>query len=213
MIARLQKNRSLLAVISVLAIFVVVFGVAIYKIAEGIENYTLPSGSIEVNSEYSSYVTGEVVKVSIKNNLNTTIYINNECPNEPLNVYFYENDKWGPVNDKTNENSCPNKARQIAIKPNGSETVSYQEWKNLFSKPGKYRILAAVSGFRSYPYQDILVSAPVEPIPMPAPTPTVLQRFNAPTKAPSATAAPTPTTTQTQPSPTPKPTKPPEDDD
>ena len=191
MINFVKNNRKIIILIIFYSLILVGFGYGIYRFSEGIESYTLPAGTIELKSEYSSYVVGEPVNISIKNNLNAAIYIKNECPGEPLNVYRWENEKWTAIQENTNASSCPSKEREIGIKPNSTQIVSYAPWSNLFSVPGKYRVLAAVNGFRSFPYQDFVVIAPVEPKPVPAPT--AIQ--NQQTTPSNNVITPTPTTT------------------
>lgn len=196
------NNRKLIGFVIFYSLLLCGFAFGVYKFAEGIESYTLPAGSIELNSEYSSYVVGEPVKVSIKNNLNTTIYIKNECPNEPLNVYRWENEKWTAITEKTSASSCTNKQREIGIKPNSTQIVSYEPWNKLFAVPGKYRVLAAVGGFRSFPYIDFVVIAPVEPKPIPVPS-SVPSQQNAPANNGSTNQTPVPTPAPTPPTTTP----------
>ena len=127
--------------------------------ATGIKTRILPSGSVQLSLPYSKYVVGESISFSIKNNFNSSIYVINNCPTEPLAVYYKQNDKWVRQHEKASEEDCSDGQRQVSVKPGDTVNGNFNDWPNLFLQPGQYRIVAFVEYYNSLPYQDIEVIA------------------------------------------------------
>jgi len=130
------------------------------KAADRIKTHTLPVGSIELSVPYSKYLVGEPITFSITNNYNGNVYVVNNCPSEPLEVYRLENGKWVRQHDQVEISKCDKNSRLVNVPAKGIVHGSFAAWKNLFSEPGKYRIVAYVEYYNELPYQDIEVILP-----------------------------------------------------
>lgn len=117
----------------------------------------IPTGSIELTTKYKQYLLGEEITFKIHNNFNSAIYVENNCPAEPLDVYRYEGKKWVRQHDKASNKVCKKSDRKVSIPANGSQEYSFSNWPNLFNKPGLYRIVAYVDYYNQLPYQDFEV--------------------------------------------------------
>lgn len=126
-----------------------------------IRTHTLPIGTISLKIPYSKYMVGETISFSIINNYNSSIYILNNCPSEPLAVYRQENGVWVRQHDQAVEESCPSEQRQVSVAPGDRADGNFNAWPNLFSQPGKYRVVAFVEYYNSLPYQDIKITPSV----------------------------------------------------
>ncbi len=179
-----------------------------FIVTSRIRTYTIPSGALELSVPYKKYLVGESISFTLKNNYNSAIYVENECPAEPLTVYRREGTDWVRVHDKAAAESCTSKQRQISVPSNSQQSGTFDAWPHLFEKPGLYRIVAHVDYFNAVPYQDFeIITKPEVIATKPAPAATSTQRQTStnqtPTKtnSPAATAAPTtPTQAATQPS-------------
>lgn len=164
--------------------------VIFFLIAGRIHTYSIPVGSFQLAVPYGKYVVGDTVTFTLKNNFNSTVYVADECPGEPLAVYRLEGSTWVRVHDETSVTSCESKDRQIAIPPNTERAGSFAAWKNLFATPGKYRVVAYVDYFDAMPYQDFEVVAAPAPV---AATPIHTQTSPSANVNTTPTASPTPT--------------------
>lgn len=145
---------------AVYGVILTVFLIGMYQVTSRIRTHSLPSGEIQLAIPYSKYVVGEIVTYSLQNNFNSPVYILNKCPNEPLAVYRFENNQWVRQHDTASISSCPGKDRQIAVPANGIVNGTFAGWKNLFAKPGKYRVVAYVEYYNALPYQEFEVINP-----------------------------------------------------
>lgn len=141
-------------------ILICVVGFAFYRAADRIQLHSLPTGSVQLNIPYAKYLVGEAISFSIENRFNSAIYVTNDCPNEPLAVYRKEGERWVRLHDKTSIDECPNQERQVIIPANSTVNGSFAPWKNLFNKPGTYRIVAHVEYYNALPYQELEVIEP-----------------------------------------------------
>lgn len=136
-------------------VLIAAFMIASYQVAAHVRTHSAPTGQLTLSVPYSKYVVGEEVAFSLTNSFNSTIFVSNECPSEPLMVYKQEGTKWVRIHDTVSQADCKNEARTIAVPSNGVVTGSFGKWKNLFAKPGKYRIVAYVEYYNALPYSDI----------------------------------------------------------
>ncbi|MCA9347022.1 hypothetical protein KC930_00370 [Candidatus Saccharibacteria bacterium] len=146
-----------------------------YVLGSRIRTRSYPVGSIEISTQYSTYLVGEEIKFTVYNKYNGPIYINNSCPAEPLEVFRSENGKWVHIHDTANKVCNPND-RTVEVPANGSVTSTFKDWPSLFNKVGKYRIATYVDYYGSIPYYDFEVVAkpplPEIPVLLPLPQPT-----------------------------------------
>lgn len=143
----------------VYVIIAVALVVGLLEAASRIKTHTLPVGQVQLSVPYSTYVVGETVSFTIKNNFNSTIYIANQCPSEPLNVYRWDVGSWVRIHDQAAQSDCASEQRQVTIPPHGTQSGSFGPWHHLFNQPGKYRIVAYVDFYDALPYQDFDVIA------------------------------------------------------
>ena len=153
-------------------IYIIILSAVIYLAvlaATEIRVHVIPSGSVQLSLPYSKYVAGETIGFSIKNNYNSSIYLTNSCPVEPLAVYYKQDGNWVRQHDFASEDSCSDEQRQVSVNPGGTVNGNFDAWPNLFAQPGQYRIVAFVEYYNSLPYQDIeVIAKPTAPT-----TPTV----------------------------------------
>ena len=143
--------------IVVYAIIAMSILVVVSMVANQYRTHTLPTGDITLTIPYSKYAVGETINFTIKNNFNSSIYLINNCPSEPLGVYKLINGEWIRQHDQASRYDCPNEQRQVTVGPGGTVDGDFAPWTNLFSQPGKYRIVAFVEYYNSLPYQDLEV--------------------------------------------------------
>ncbi len=157
-----RKFQKGLLIAVVTALLLILFW-AFDLLGSRIHTRSIPSGSISVSTNYSKYLVGEPVTFTITNNFNSTIYVNNNCPDEPLEIYKFQTDgTWIQVHDDTVTSECKDSDRKIVVAPNDSATGSYERWPNLFKEPGRYRIVAYVEFYNELPYQDFDIVAKPE---------------------------------------------------
>lgn len=166
-----------------------------YQVVGNIQMRSLPSGQIQLSVPYSKYLVGETITFTIKNNYNSAVYLINDCPSEPLNVYRQENGAWVRIHDTASITDCPTENRQIEVAANGSVNGSFAPWHNLFNTPGKYRVVAYVEYYDALPYQDFEIVAKYVPAPKPAVSTPVLPAYSQQTTQTTSPATTTTTTT------------------
>ncbi len=155
----------------------ILFGMSI--VADQYRTHIIPTGSVALTIPYSKYTVGEKINFTIKNNYNSSIYIINNCPSEPLAVYKQIDGKWVLQHDQASTYECPTEQRQIDIKAGETMNGSFAPWPNLFSQPGKYRIVAFVEYYNALPYQDIEVVQVTAKVPSaPTTNPTTYSNSN-----------------------------------
>ncbi len=132
--------------------------------ASRIRTYSMPAGAIQLNVPYKTYLVGEPITFTLTNNYNSSIYVSNDCPNEPLAVYRQDSaGTWVRIHAKTDLKNCVQKDRQIKVASGKQQSGSYADWPDLFAQPGKYRIVAYVEYFDIAPYQDFEIIAKPKP--------------------------------------------------
>jgi len=192
------------------AIFYVVFVAvavgAFFVVANRIRTYSIPSGALQLSVPYKKYVVGESISFTLKNNYNSTVYVEDDCPEEPLAVFMRQGDDWVRVHDKATAASCSGKERQIAIAPYGQRTANFDAWPHLFEKPGTYRVVADVEYFNTASYQDFEVIAKPEKKVVAAPTTSTITQTTTPSTTSITQNTSTTQTTVTNTTPTSTPT-------
>jgi hypothetical protein len=142
--------------------------VGLWILGSRIRTHSVPTGQVQLVVPHSRYTTDESVTFVLKNNFNSTIYVQNNCPEEPLAVYRQENGKWVRIHDQAAESDCQKESRQVQIPAGGEVGGNFQPWHNLFKTPGKYRVVAFVEYYNAFPYQDFEIISPVAALPPPA---------------------------------------------
>ncbi len=142
----------------------------LYVLAMTIQTHSVPSGQVRLSVPYSRYVVGEPITFTLTNDFNSAIYVTNNCPAEPLSVYRQDSAGiWERLHDQAALGDCPSEDRLIEISAFHSQQGSFAAWHNLFTRPGKYRIVAYVEYYNAMPYQDFeVIAKPSSPAATPA---------------------------------------------
>ncbi|USN96065.1 MAG: hypothetical protein H6797_03230 [Candidatus Nomurabacteria bacterium] len=167
---------------------------ALYQFGSQIGTHSVPVGDVRLSIPYSKFLVGETVPFTVHNGFNSTIYVTNNCPSEPLEVFKLESGTWKRIHDTVALSDCPLEGRQIAVPANGSMSGTFKEWRHLFNKPGKYRVVAYVEYYNALPYQDFeVISKPKVPrVPVAPAVPTISNILNRNSAtSPSSTVSPT----------------------
>jgi hypothetical protein len=115
-------------------------------------------GQVNLSLPKLKYETGEEILFSVVNDSSNKIIIDNDCPEEPLMVYRWEDSRWLRIHKFISEDACPNQNRLITVEPHKSLTGSYGNWQTLFDKAGIYRIAVVVNGYSGLAYEDIEIT-------------------------------------------------------
>lgn len=156
-ISKWQGYRYRLAV-PYIAAFAVLAGVG-YQLTTSLSAQTLTSGSVTVTTDKLVYRAGDEIRFIITNDTPTTVYILNQCPAEPLEVYRQEGSGWRQLHDEAVYTSkCDGEPRQFAVKPDGgTASATYRYWDNLFTVDGRYRIVAPLQGLTDRPSTEFTI--------------------------------------------------------
>jgi hypothetical protein len=127
------------------------------------ETRHLPVGSIELSINKTQYQLGEVVGFTLTNHFPVPVYVTNQCPSEPLNVYRWENKEWVEIHATAKDDAeCYTQDRNIAVSSEGTRSYDFGDWPQLFGEPGVYRIAAAIDHYGGAPFQDFVVLEPAK---------------------------------------------------
>ncbi len=136
------------------------FGVSTY---EKYNTHQLPSGHIELVIDKTAYQLGEPIAFTVINHFPVPVFVLNQCPEEPLSVYRWENNTWTQLHATAkNDGECRTEERKVSIPSDGSRGYNFDDWPDLFSVPGVYRISAHINHYPDTPFQDFAVLAPAE---------------------------------------------------
>ncbi len=128
------------------------------------DNDQLPNGEIELLINKEAYQLGEEIVFTVVNHFPTTVYVTNHCPDEPLHVFKWVNEGWTQIHDVATEGNseCYTQERNVAIAPDSSRSYNFNDWQNLFSDPGVYRIAMEIDHYTDIPFQDFVILEPQE---------------------------------------------------
>ena len=103
------------------------------------EELLTESGNLLFSTTDTEYARTSLVTVELKNNTAETITLKNECPNEPFNVFRYENNEW-IQKEVSPELDCA-QAEDLTLKPGEDTLIAYENWNfALFSDLGRFKI-------------------------------------------------------------------------
>lgn len=117
----------------------------------------IPSNYLSVGVEQPEYQVGQVVTATITNDSSIDLYVNNNCPGEPLAVYRREGKKWVRVHATASVAHCQGQPSDYKIPANTTISVDYRYWPQLFAQPGRYRIELPAEFARQTPMVDLSV--------------------------------------------------------
>ncbi len=153
------KNKKI--IIAILAAAVIA-GIAYFeefeKIAEektGIDLSTvgkllskrLPPDAVEIILSKDEFKIGEEIFYAVQNKTDKEIIVENECPNEPLEIYYKEGENWKHLKGEASVD-CSASSKEIVIGSYELKGSSYLPWENIiFNKPGRYKIELEIEGY------------------------------------------------------------------
>lgn len=172
---KIRRTKRLIEWIIFYTLLIVTFLLFMYMQAKDVNTLGFASGQINLTTSKNKYTVGDSIAYTITNNLATSVVITSSCPAEPLHVYKWDNGQWSRIHDTATANSCTTIPSQLSLASGKSITRTYDAWKNLFSQPGIYRIVALATNYISLPYADFqVVSPPPAPIQIQAPAPQII---------------------------------------
>jgi flagellin-like protein len=138
---KFNKAISSLIGILILVLFtILIVGVLIWQSKQEIPIWQTLKPKVTIATDKKEYEQGEIVKVTIKNNLAKSIWYKLDCGEEPFDVFKYENGDWKQIHQWL-LTKCPAIPVIEEIKRGGIREVKYNGiWKGLFAIKGKYKI-------------------------------------------------------------------------
>lgn len=130
---------------------------AVYSQAKRVNTLNFANGQIQLVTSKTKYTVGDTISYTLKNGLTEPITLKNNCPQEPFYVYSWTNNSWVRITATASASACNGQPKQYTIKPGGSLTNNFANWKSLFNKPGIYRIVGLASNYTALPYADFQV--------------------------------------------------------
>lgn len=118
----------------------------------------LSSDAIEIVLSKDKYKVGEEIFFAIQNKTDKEVVIENECPNEPLEVYYLDGKVWRHLKGEANK-SCSEDDKEIVIGPHELKGSSFLPWQNvIFNKPGRYKIELEIIGHKNKHEQELEIT-------------------------------------------------------
>lgn len=100
---------------------------------------TLSQGEIGFMTTSNTYTRTDTVTVEIQNNKKEALTLPAFCPEEPFDVFHYENAEWKKIESKP-ELDC-SQTKEIVLEPTKSTKIAYDNWNHsLFSQMGRFKI-------------------------------------------------------------------------
>ncbi len=110
---------------------------------------TLPNESISIITSKDEYKIGEEIFFAIQNKTEKTLFIENECPWEPIEIYEYKNNKWVKLKARSSIVKCEN-AKEIILKPYELSGTSFLPWSNIIlNNSGTYKLEVDIEGYKN----------------------------------------------------------------
>lgn len=140
-------------------VVVALIGVVGYQATSLLFAETLTGGRLRLTVDQPRYQAGDNIRFTIHNDLEQTVYVANNCPNEPLEVYRLQAGQWLRVHDAADPAKCVGEPRTFAIAARGQASASYRYWPKLFETPGRYRLVAPIEHYDDRPAIEFEVLA------------------------------------------------------
>jgi hypothetical protein len=120
----------------------------IFKVTR-IYKKTLPTDSIAIITSKDKYKVGEEIFFAIQNKTAKTLFIENECPWEPIEIYMYKNNVWSKLKARSEIIKCEN-AKEIVLRPYELVGASFLPWTEIIlDKPGTYKLEVEIEGYKN----------------------------------------------------------------
>ncbi len=140
------------------------FAATVYWQAKRVNTLEFANGIIQLTTSKTKYTVGDTISYTLKNGLDQPITLANNCPQEPLYVYAWTNNSWVRIHDIAAASKCAGEPKQQTIPAGGTYSQNFNDWPNLFNKPGIYRLVSLASNYTALPYTDFqVVAKPVPP--------------------------------------------------
>jgi hypothetical protein len=156
----IRPHRLIITRIFIVSLCILSIAIAFYALlltSSQTESQINPTGRIILEIPYSKYQVDETISYQIKNNFNSSIKVPSNCPNEPLAVYKLVNTSWVRQHERVDGDNCLGSNNIIIVASGGIIKGDFGLWHNLFSEPGKYRVVADIDSNGVLPYQDFEV--------------------------------------------------------
>jgi hypothetical protein len=128
-----------------------------YHATRGIFAEAPAATGISITVDQPQYQVGQIVTITLSNATSTNVYVANNCPNAPLQVYKMEGTAWVPINAAAAQSKCAGEPQNYEIPADRSIKANYRYWPTLFAQPGRYRIVANIESFSAGPSADFTV--------------------------------------------------------
>ena len=130
-------KKQLKNLLSFIIIFLIINLIFNYFFKSG-GNETSKNGQVILAPSHQEFGFGDAVNIDITNNSVNTVTIKNRCPNEPLEIFFKQNNQWV---QKSNQATLDcSDTLDIVLKPGDKQTVSFKYWNHaLFGELGTYK--------------------------------------------------------------------------
>lgn len=159
-----NRYKRMLGWVFLYLVLIALFAFAVYWQAKRVNTLGFASGEIQITTSKTKYTVGDTISYTLKNGLDQPITIADNCPQEPLYVYTWTNNSWVRIHDTTATSNCSGVPKQRTIPAGGSYSQNFNNWPNLFNKPGIYRVVSLASNYTALPYADFqVVAKPVPP--------------------------------------------------
>jgi len=124
-------------------LFLVIFLVVNYILTSFQKKDEIPAtnnNEIILQTTKDEFSRTKTVTVEIENKTKTTITVQTDCPNEPLDVFKYENKQW-TQKTASPKITCTETEKKLIIAPGEKKLIPYTNWNHkLFYTTGKYKI-------------------------------------------------------------------------
>ena len=96
------------------------------------------------------YKVGEEIYFGVQNKTNNTIEVENECPEEPMDIYYLSDEEWERIRSSADV-VCKPGEQHVVISPYELKASSLLPWQNmLFKSPGRYKIKIEIIGYKGH---------------------------------------------------------------
>ena len=142
---------------AIYAIFAIPMALTGYIVTRGIQATPLASDKLVLTATKDAYAPGEEVKLLLSNDTDSVVYVQDHCPEPPLAISYKNGQTWEEIHIKTASKACANDKRHIAIQPHTSAPIHYDDWPQLFARPGTYRITAQLENYQTPLEEEIQI--------------------------------------------------------
>jgi len=114
-----------------------------------IHKRTLPDDGIAIITSKDEYKIGEEIFFGIQNKTEKTLFIENECPWEPIEIYMLENNVWRHLKAKTETIKCES-GEDIKLNPYELKGTSFLPWSDIImNEAGLYKLEVDIDGYKN----------------------------------------------------------------